>query len=300
MKSLEKRSLGKADASVTFMGFGALEIGRDWGMGDKTRPEEDVAISVLNGVLDAGITMIDTASAYHLSEERIGKGIGSRRLEYFLASKCGEHSRGSETYYDFSYAAIAESIDRSLVLLQTEQVDLMQIHFGPDAQKVVDDGETVRAMQEAQAAGKTRYLGASCGGHIAEQCLDLGVFDVLQIDYSLLNRRDEELIARCADAGIGVLIKGGVSRGRLTPKVLDHMDTLDDSQRERVTALLDLVDGDGEQLMALALNFLYQNSGVTSVLLGSKNLDHVQENMGLLEREIDGVVMDQALAWTNG
>ena len=304
MKGLEKRSLGKADASVTFMGFGALEIGRDWGVGDKARPEEDVAIDVLNGVLDAGITMIDTASAYHLSEARIGKGISSRRSGYFLASKCGEHSRESETYYDFSYAAISESVDRSLGLLQTEQIDLMQIHFGPNAQQVVDDGETVRAMQDARAAGKTRFLGASCGGPIAEQCVGLGVFDALQVDYSLLNQRDEATIARCAELGMGVVIKGGVARGRLTPKVLDHLDhldhldTLDDNTKERVTALLDLVDGDGEQLMAIALNFLYQNNGVTSVLLGSKNLAHVQKNMELLEREIDKSVMDQALALT--
>jgi aryl-alcohol dehydrogenase-like predicted oxidoreductase len=298
MKGLEKRSFGKVDASVTFMGFGALEIGRDWGMGDKARPEEDVAIDVLNGALDAGITMIDTASAYHLSEARIGKGISSRRAGYFLASKCGEHSRESETYYDFSYAAISESVDRSLELLQTEQIDLMQIHFGPNAQQVVDDGETVRAMQDARAAGKTRLLGASCGGPIAEQCVDLGVFDALQVDYSLLNRRDEALIARCAELGMGVVIKGGVARGRLTPKVLDHLDTLDDNAKEKVTALLDLADGDGEQLMAIALNFLYQNNGVTSVLLGSKNLAHVQKNMELLEREIDKSLMDQALALT--
>jgi len=298
MKGLEKRSLGKTDASVTFMGFGALEIGRDWGLGDKTRPEEDEAITVLNGVLDTGINMIDTASAYHLSEARIGKGIGGRRAEYFLASKCGEHSRESKTYYDFSYEAVAGSIDRSLELLHTEQIDLMQIHFGPDAQKVVDDGETVRAMQEAKEAGKVRLLGASCGCNIAEQCVDLGVFDAMQIDYSLMNRRDEGLIARCEELGVGVVIKGGVGRGRLTPKVLDHMDALDDGAREKVTAFLELADGDGEQLMAMALNFLYQSSGVTSVLLGPKNLAHVKSNIELLEREIDQSVMDQALALT--
>ena len=298
MKGLEKRALGKAEAAVTFMGFGALEIGRDWGMCDPARPEEGVAIEVLNGVLDAGITMVDTASAYHLSEERIGKGIGARRSEYFLASKCGEHSRGSETYHDFGFDAVAGSIDRSLGLLQTDRIDLMQIHFGPNAQQVVDDGDTVRAMQEAKAAGKTRYLGASCGGHIAEQCVDLGVFDVMQIDYSLLNRRDEGLIARCSELGIGVVIKGGVARGRLTPKVLDHMDALDDEAREKVTGLLELAGGDGESLMALALNFLYQNSGVTSVLLGSKNLAHVKSNLGLLEREFDQAEVDKAVALT--
>ena len=132
----------------------------------------------------------------------------------------------------------------------------------------------------------------------AEQCVDLGVFDAMQIDYSLMNRRDEGLIARCEELGVGVVIKGGVGRGRLTPKVLDHMDELDDGAREKVTALLELADGDGEQLMAMALNFLYQSSGVTSVLLGSKNLAHVKSNIELLEREIDQSVMDQALALT--
>ena len=161
---LEKRMLGKTGAKVTFIGFGALEIGRDWGLGDsaeKKRPEEEDAGKVLNAVLDLGINMVDTARAYFKSEERIGKYISQRRREYFLATKCGEHSTEPTNYYDFSYKAVKDSIDLSLQLLNTKYVDLIQIHFGPDPQKVLDSGETVKAMKDAKAEGKTRFIGAS-------------------------------------------------------------------------------------------------------------------------------------------
>ena len=93
-RALTKRYIPRMDTEVTFLGFGALEIGRNWGLGDdKERPEEEVAGQVLNTVLDLGINLIDTASAYHRSEERIGKYVSGRRNEYVLATKCGEHSQ---------------------------------------------------------------------------------------------------------------------------------------------------------------------------------------------------------------
>ena len=114
MKALEKRSIPKMNEHVTSVGFGALEIGRDWGLGTEEtllRPEDGEAEEVLQTVLDVGINLIDTASAYHRSEERIGRFLHDRRQEYLLASKCGEHSREPNTYYDYSYAGIAGSID---------------------------------------------------------------------------------------------------------------------------------------------------------------------------------------------
>jgi aryl-alcohol dehydrogenase-like predicted oxidoreductase len=101
MLGLERRPLGKSDYRATFVGFGALEIGRNWGLGQGSeveRPKQEVAGEVLNTVLDLGINLIDTASAYHASEERIGLYIADRRSEYILASKCGEHSREPHTY----------------------------------------------------------------------------------------------------------------------------------------------------------------------------------------------------------
>lgn len=282
---------------VTFIGFGALEIGRDWGLGDadeKRRPDDEAAGEVLRAVLDLGINLIDTASAYHRSEERIGRTIAGRRGEYVLASKCGEHSDEPRTFYDFSYAGISASIDRSLRLLQTDVIDLMQIHFGPDPEGVLDRGETVAAMKDAQRAGKVRFLGASIDGAVATRCIESGDFDVMQLGYSLVAQGNTENIRLARSKGIGVLIRSGLAAGALTSRVIPH---LNDEVRhiDKVRKLLDLVGGDGDALTSLALNFLYENDGISSVLVGSKRVAHVKANLDLLERPVDPEVMAQAI-----
>eukprot|EP01052_Picozoa_sp_SAG31_P037961 SAG31_NODE_4987_length_2819_cov_1.180147_2_plen_103_part_00 len=92
----------------------------------------------------------------------------------------------------------------------------MQIHFGPDTQKVIDDGETVRAMKDARSAGKIKYLGGSCEGDYARQCIESGDFDVMQMNYSLLDRSNEANIKACAAKGIGVFVKTGA----MAPNIL--------------------------------------------------------------------------------
>jgi aryl-alcohol dehydrogenase-like predicted oxidoreductase len=289
-KAFEKRRISTMDKEVTFIGFGALSIGRDWGLTDKKRPDEAEAGILLNDVLDLGINLIDTASAYHRSEERIGISISSRRDEYILASKCGEHNDEPATFYDFSYDAIKESIDRSLKLLKTDSIDLMQIHFGPDPEKVLADGETVRAMKDAQKEGKVRYLGASIDGELAKQCILSGDFDVMQMEYHLLNQLNEDNIKLCEEKGIGVLIRTGLGRGLLTSKALQA-----ELKPAKLKQLLELVNDDGELLSTLALNFLYENKGISSVLIGTKNLGHLKKNIELLERPVDRQVLDQAI-----
>lgn len=229
----------------------------------------------LPGSRDLGINVLDTASAYLLSEERIGKAVADRRGEFFLASKCGEYSNYEEqtTGYDFSYEAVSASIDNSLKLLQTDVIDLMQIHFGPEQQKVIDDGECVRAMLDAKAAGKIRFLGASCEGDIARQCIESGDFDVMQMNYSLLDMSNDDNIKLCREKGIGVFVKTGLGRGKLTPKVLTEVDSLQGEEKRKIQALLDLCNHDGDLLMAVAIQFLHSTSGVSSVLLGSKSLE---------------------------
>jgi len=297
MKGLEKRRVPRMGMDVTFIGFGALEIGRDWGLGDadeKRRPDDEAAGEVLRAVLDLGINLIDTASAYHRSEERIGRTIAGRRGEYVLASKCGEHSDEPRTFYDFSYAGISASIDRSLRLLQTDVIDLMQIHFGPDPEGVLDRGETVAAMKDAQRAGKVRFLGASIDGALATRCIESGDFDVMQLGYSLVAQSNTENIRLARSKGIGVLIRSGLAAGALTSRVIPH---LNDEVRhiDKVRKLLALVGGDGDALTSLALNFLYENDGISSVLVGSKRVAHVKANLDLLERPVDPEVMAQAI-----
>ncbi len=282
--NLEKRQLGRTGLAVTFVGFGALEIGRNWGVGiDTKRPSEEEAGRVLNRVLDLGIDLIDTASAYHKSEERIGRFISHRRQEFVLTSKCGEHSREPDTYYDFSYRAIKESIDRSLRLLRTDVIDVMQIHFGPEPEKVLQEGETVAAMQDARKEGKIRFLGASPPNEILDACIDAGVFDVLQVGYNLLDRGAENAIARAAEAGIGILVRSGFAGGLLTPRVQELLENSEDRHLAEVKKFLTLLNNRVELLPALALQFLHRNPNISSVLVGTKSEEHLKANLRLLQ-----------------
>ena len=296
-RALQKRYIPKMDTEVTFLGFGALEIGRNWGLGDdKERPAEEVAGQVLNTVLDAGINLIDSASAYHRSEERIGKYVSSRRSEYVLATKCGEHSSEPSTYYDFSYDAITESIDRSLKLLNTDVIDLIQIHFGPDSEGVLNRGETVRAMKDARAAGKVRYLGASIDGELAKRCILSGDFDVMQMGYNLFYQANAENIRLCMERGMGVLIRSGLGNGLLTSRVASNLDRLGEQDRAKAEKLLKLVEGDTELLTALGLHFLYENDGISSVIVGTKKPANVLKNVELLSRDLPEGLLEKAKA----
>lgn len=295
MHTVAKRQLGATGLEVTLIGFGALEIGRDWGVGNaehRKRPEEEAAGEVLQGVLNLGINLVDTASAYHRSEERIGKYLREERRRYVLATKCGEHNNEPHTYYDFSYNAVRDSIQRSLNLLQTETIDLLQIHFGPDPDKVLDDGGCVRAMKEARDAGKVRFLGASIDGPVLDRCIESGDFQVVQVGYSLMRQGEAERIRKAHERGMGVLIRSGLGGGWLTSRALVA------AAQDRppvVNALLGLCNGDGKKLTSLGLQFLARNEGVGSILVGTKTLSHLREAIEFFAESTDGGLLQEAL-----
>lgn len=305
--TIEQRALGRTGETVSFIGLGALEIGRDWGLGgeaDRRRCDEPTAIAVVNRALELGITCIDTARAYHRSEERIGLALQGKRQGVFLATKCGEHSDEPDTYYDFSREGIRRSIDQSLSLLRTEQIDLLQIHWGPAEHEPQLWAETVPEMQAARDAGKVRFIGASCPTGKIGQCVDAGVFDVLQVSYHLLSRAAEPGIEQAAAAGLGILVRDGLGAGRLTPRVRLALDG-DPALSGRVRPLLELL-GAGQigeaaaaaKLPALALAFLRRNPAVGSVLVGTKSPDHLAEDVDALAETVDPGLVDEAVALT--
>src|SRR5262244_893209 len=163
MAELPKRALGRTGLQVTMLGYGAMELrgvprGRD--------VSEDQAETILNAVLDAGINYIDTSIDYGLSEERIGRYIGRRRDEYFLASKCGclvgapPAPRGERNPHVFTRENITAGIGQSLRHMNTDYLDVVQFHSSPSARTLEDNG-AVEALLDLKSAGKVRYIGMS-------------------------------------------------------------------------------------------------------------------------------------------
>jgi aryl-alcohol dehydrogenase-like predicted oxidoreductase len=214
--TIQTRPLGRTGADVTVLGYGAMEL-RGQPFGPPLDDEE--AGRLLNAALDGGINLIDTSIDYGHSEELIGRHVGHRREEYFLASKCGcllgAPPAGARPPFphDYSRGNVRAGIEQSLRRLGTDRLDLVQVHMSPSRAQMEAE-ETVETMLSLRDEGKVRFIGMSgilphLRDHIA-----MGVFDVFQIPYSAVQREHEDLITAAAAAGAGTLIRGGAARRR--------------------------------------------------------------------------------------
>ena len=269
-ENLSTATLGRTGLEVTRLGYGAMAVGN---------VADDAADTVLTAVLDAGVNFIDTSIDYGRSEELIGKFISHRRSEFFLASKCGcpvvvDRDQGHVYTRENIVAGVNQSLDR----MKTDHLDFVQFHGGPTREAIEED-QSIEALLDLQREGKIRFLGSSSvlpniTGHI-----DMGVFDEFQIPYSLLQREHEEIIARAADAGIGTVIRGGVAQGEPgagrgkeeTWQKFDEAD-LDDLREE------------GESRSAFVLRFTLAHPQIHTIIAGTKNPTHLQENLETVRR----------------
>ena len=200
------------------VGYGAYQLGRI--AGDKYRsfgkpvPSESQANSILNGILDLGITIIDTAPAYGSSEERIGSYLSSRRDEYNLCTKVGELTIDGQCTFDFTPAGMRKSVEQSLRTLKTECVDSLLIHAPPDDLEVLHKSDAVEMMHIFKDEGKTRTIGFS-GKTIQAQNEALAWSDVMMVEYSAANQSNEPVIERANAKGIVVLVKKALNSGHL-------------------------------------------------------------------------------------
>ena len=191
---------GKTGFNVSRLGVGLSEIGSQLSVSD-----QDQATKMLNTALDSGINFLDTSACYGISELLTGKAVAERRDDYFLATKAGHIALGADGE-EWTYQAVSEAIDRSLRLLQTDHVDLVQLHScGID---VLERGDVIRALQDAQKAGKTRFFGYSGDNEAAHWAVDSGLFATLQTSYNLVEQRARTsgLLEKATAQGMGTII----------------------------------------------------------------------------------------------
>ena len=145
---MKKRILGKTNLKVTPLGFGSSQAGI-------LNTDLEDAGKILNGVLDLGINLIDTASCYGKSEEMIGKFIASRRDQYILVSKCG-HSSGSIKTADWTKETLEQNVQRSLKLMNTDHLDILLLHTC-SAQQLKEDW-LIQSITKFKEKGLTKHL----------------------------------------------------------------------------------------------------------------------------------------------
>lgn len=216
-----RRRLGNTGMLLSPIGFGAFKIGRNEGIKYERGydlPSEAEATRLLNGVLDLGITWIDTAPAYGLSEERVGRALSARRAEFTLSTKVGETFEHGRSTYDFSFAATTASIERSLHRLRTDRVDLVFVHSNGDDEAILAAGEVTAALRAASAARRVGRLGFS-GKTLAgfRRAMDEG-YDALMVEYHALDASMSPILDEAARRGVGVVIKKPLASGRIPPR----------------------------------------------------------------------------------
>lgn len=308
---MRTRRLGSHGPELSVIGYGSWEAGGTaWGPNDS----DEAVIDAMRAALDTGINWIDTAEVYGdgVSEALVGRAIAPRRAEVIVASKVAPKPEGS----GFRPESIVAACDASLSRLNTDVLDLYQLHW-PDDDVPVE--ESWGAMAELQGAGKVRWIGVSnFDRELIERCEAVRHVDSLQPEFSMLVRKDAELIAWCGERGTGVVSYGPLAYGLLTGAISaetrfaegdwrggsdgsDDPDEVDLFGADVLPVVLGLIDE--LRLIAarldvtlpqLALAWNVAQPGVTSAIAGSRNPDHVRSNAAagaiVLEADVVGEI----------
>mgnify|MGYP001341519593 CR=1 FL=1 len=261
-KSLPTAILGRTGIRVARLGYGA----------GHRKPQDSANAKVVHeGVLNAGVTLIDTADCYGNSEELIGKFLAGRSSEYYVATKCG----GSSSGHEWTRKNCMRTLEESLLRLKTSTIDIMQLH-NPTVTEA-EEGDLVEALIDMKKSGKVRWIGASTTMPHLATYLDWGVFDIFQLPYSALERDHEEWITKAAEAGAGILIRGGVALGE--PGIGKGSSERWDKFME---ADLDELRDPDEDRTSFILRFTLSHPHTHSIIVGTTSLEHLQQNVAAI------------------
>lgn len=208
------RRMGKTGLVVSRLGYGAMELA---GPPKARAIDERDAIRFLNQMIDLGINYVDTSIDYGLSEVLIGKALAHRRAEVILASKCACQvgvegpGRARETHI-YTAENVTAGVEQSLRRLRTDYLDVVQVHGNPTRQEL-EDGGVIDALLDLQRQGSVRHLGISSRLPLLAEFVDADYFTVIQVPYSALQRKNEDVISALRRTGKAIVARGVTGRG---------------------------------------------------------------------------------------
>lgn len=276
---MEYRDFGNTGLKVSVLGYGGAAIWGEKSISTATADKSDEEIGrVLNAVLDAGVTLIDTAGMYGQSERRIGRHIAARRDEFVLSSKCGYDNEVNE---DWSAAAITAGIDRSLSDLRTDRIDIMHLHScGLD---VLKEGEAIGALEKAVKAGKVRIPAYSGDNEELAWAIESGRFESVQTSLNICDQRVlDGLLPRTKEKGLGVIVKRPLANAFWRFQEQPKGDYAEEYWRR--ARAMNLAPPPGIGWDEFAMRFAAFQPGVSSCIVGTKNLNHLRSNLEALAK----------------
>jgi L-galactose dehydrogenase len=291
---MDYRKLGKTDLDLSLVGFGTSILGDIFGNIDFAEATRAIHLAV-----DSGINFFDSSPYYGitLAETRLGAALVGRRDRAVVATKCGRYGLAE---FDFSAKRVMASMDESLRRLQTDYIDLFQVHdveFG-DLQQIID--ETVPALRRLQEQGKARYIGITgyppkALRHIAEA---VPVDSILSYcHYNLMNADMDDVLTEFArERGIGLINAAGLCMGILTENGPADWHPAPAEVRDAGRKAAKFCRAHGADIAELALRFCLDHPYVSSTLIGMATTQEVESSLKLLQGSTDQALLGEVEA----
>lgn len=250
---MQKRRLGQTNIDVSVIGLGTVKFGRNQGVKypqSFTLPTLDELERLLTSAGQLGINLIDTAPAYGESEIRLGQLLKNKRENWIISTKVGEQFIDGQSYFNFTREHINQSIDESLKRLATDYLDIVLVHSHGDDLKLITEENVFTTLALLKQQGKIRAFGMSTKT-LAGGLATIDLADLAMITYNPLYRDEHEVIAYAHQKQKGILIKKVFASGHL-PQELNCANPY-----------------------TYALKFALKEEGVSSVIVGTINREHL-------------------------
>lgn len=273
---MKKRKLGNSDLYVTELGLGCMSIGT----------EEKTARKIIEAALEEGINYYDTADLYDFGEnERIvGAALKGIRENVIIATKVGNRwSQDKKGWsWDPSKSYIKEEVKQSLKRLDTDYIDLYQLHGG-----TIDDPieETIEAFEELKSEGFIRYYGiSSIRPNVIREYVKKSSLVSVMMQYSILDRRpEEEALPLLQEHGVSIVTRGPLAKGLLSDKMLEKVTDkgYQDYSLTELNEVLPMLKeklADSRSFTEIALQYNLANPVVASVVTGASSPEQIRSN----------------------
>lgn len=262
---MEKVFLANTDIEVSRVGLGTVKFGRNQRVKYPVpfqMPTDPEILNLLACAKELGINLLDTAPAYGISEERLGNLLKKSRQEWIISTKVGEEFVKGESYFDFSTDYIRRSIERSLKRLQTNYLDIVLVHSNGDDVKIIEKFAVFETLNDLRQLGLIRAFGMSTktveGGILA-----VDHSDVVMVTYHPSQKEELPVIQYAHQKQKSIFIKKAFASGHLDKLAEDSLDPVQTT-----------------------MQFIFQQAGVSSIILGTINEKHLRHNVMCANRAI--------------
>lgn len=264
------RSLGKTAVKVSEISMGCMSL--------KGTESEDIRL--IHQAIDYGVNYFDTADLYDQGQNEIlvGKAIKDKREDVVLATKVGNRWRKDGSGWDWvpSKSYIMKALEDSLQRLQTEYIDLYQLHGGTIEDPI---DEIIEAFELLQEQGKIRYYGiSSIRPNVIREYVRKSNISSVMMQYSLLDRRPEEsCLQLLAENQISVIARGTLAKGMLAGKPSTQYLSHNADTVQQITKLVDKLSNGKEKPSQLATAFVLNNKAITSAVMGFRTQQQMED-----------------------